>query len=455
MAVATSPQVGELRQVVQEAMERLHVPGAVVGILDGDDEIIESFGVTCIERPLPVTPETLFEIGSTTKTVTGLTVMQLVEQGKLQLDEPVRTYLPDLSVGDLDSVGNISLRHLLTHTGGFDGDYFCDFGRGDDALRLTVESMSTLSQIGPTGELWSYCNSGFYIVGRLIETVTGKSYEAAVREMVLDPLGMTESFYFAEEVMTYSFAVGHSIRDEKAKIARPWALPRSSAPAGGIASSIGDNLKYARFLMGDGTTENGDRLVKRETLELMRSPMVPSSLDVSMGLTWFNHEVEGVKIAHHGGTVIGQVSSFAFAPDKKFALAVMTNGDKRELLTDVTKWAYRAYLGVEEPKPEAREATPEEAQSLSGRYESLTTELELSVDEGKLTLHVSPKAEAVRRIMADPPPPPPPMRVGVSRHDRIMVLDGPLKDGEAEIVESSNGEKWLRLGLRLHRKMDT
>lgn len=450
MAVQAPSRVEELREVVQASLERLRVPGAAVGIINGDEEIVESFGVTSVDHPLPITPETLFLIGSTTKTLTGLMAMKLVEEGKLSLDEPVTTYLPDFTAGDLSMAKNVTLRHLLTHTGGFDGDYFCDYGRGDDALRRAVESMGSLAQIGPTGELWSYCNSGFYVVGRLIEIMTGETYEDAAKRMVFEPLGMNSSYYFPDEIMTYLFAVGHNVLDDEVKTARPWGLPRTSHPPGGIITTIPDNLTYARFLMGDGTTAGGDRVVTRETLELMRTPVVPSSLEEWMGLTWFSRDYDGLRVYHHGGTVIGQVSSFAFAPDRQFALAMVTNGNKRELLSDVTKWAYKTYLGINTPKAEGREATNEEAQALAGRYESITNVLTLSLDEGALTLHLEPK-ESARRIMANPPPPPPPMKVGVSRADRIIILDDPLKDVEAEIVNSSDGNTWLRLGLRLHR----
>src|SRR5581483_3518136 len=157
-AVQAPSRVEELREVVRESMERLRVPGAAVGIVNGDEEIGEGFGVTSIDHPLSVTPETLFLIGPPTKTFTGLAAMKLVEESKLSLDEPVITYLPDFKAGDPEMAGNVTLRHLLTHTGGFDGDYFCNMGRGDDALRRAVESMSALAQVGPTGELWSYCN---------------------------------------------------------------------------------------------------------------------------------------------------------------------------------------------------------------------------------------------------------------------------------------------------------
>src|SRR5579875_1030573 len=187
--------IDELREVVTTSMEKNHVPGVAVGVINGDEEYEIGFGVTNVDHPLPVDGETLFQIGSTTKTVTGTIAMRLVEQGKLDLEAPLRTYLPDLRLSDEDTAARISMRHLLTHTGGFDGDFFTDTGRGDDALAAVVERMAELAQLAPLGQVWSYCNSGFYLAGRVIEAVAGKTYEAAARELVLDPLGMTQSFF--------------------------------------------------------------------------------------------------------------------------------------------------------------------------------------------------------------------------------------------------------------------
>jgi CubicO group peptidase (beta-lactamase class C family) len=161
---------------------------------------------------LEVTPETLFQIGSTTKTLTGTAIMALVERGMLDLDEPVRTYLPDLRLSDEEVARTVTTRHLLTHVGGWVGDVFEDTGGGDDALEKIVERLADAPQLTPLGEVFSYNNSAFYLAGRVVEVLSGKTFEAAAREFVLDPLGMDESFFFPAEVMTRRFAVGHLVK---------------------------------------------------------------------------------------------------------------------------------------------------------------------------------------------------------------------------------------------------
>jgi CubicO group peptidase (beta-lactamase class C family) len=138
---------------IQEAMRRYHTPGVAVGVLrDGHDEIT-TFGVTSIEDPLPVQPNTLFQIGSITKTITATAVMRLVEQGRLELEAPVRRYLPDLQMADEDVAQRLTLRHLLTHTAGFVGDDFTDTGSGDDAVARYVANVVELPQVTPLGAL--------------------------------------------------------------------------------------------------------------------------------------------------------------------------------------------------------------------------------------------------------------------------------------------------------------
>lgn len=452
-ATDSRPKTNEqLREVTEDAMAHFHVPGVAVGIINGADEIVGCYGITSVENPLPVTPDTLFQIGSTTKTITALTAMRLVEQGKLALDEPVRTYLPDLELADSDVTVGITLRHLLTHMGGFDGDYFADFGRGDDALARGVDSMKSLSQISGLGEVWSYCNAGFYIAGRMIEVVTGQSFEAAVRELVLDPIGMTMSFFFPDEAMTYRFATGHVIRDEMPTTARPWPLPRLANAAGGISASIRDNLRYARFMMGDGTTEDGTRLVSPETFDLMKSSLVPAAADEGMGLTWMSREVEGVRLVRHGGGTNGQVSAFLFVPAKQFALAVLTNASQQEVLHAVQEWALKEYLGIEEPKPTAVEATAEQLDALVGAFESIVNVLEVSADGDKLAIQLKPKLEAMAAVSSDPPPPIPGFQASMCGTDRIVALDGLLKDAEGEYIRRNGEIRWLRIGGRLHTK---
>ena len=162
-------------------------------MLHEGEEHVAGFGVTSLENPLDVTPDTLFQIGSITKTFTATAVMRLVERGELDLDSPLRTYLPGLKLGDEDVAARVTMRHLLTHTGGWIGDYFDDFGSGDDALARMCESMATLPQLTPLGEVWSYNNAGFYLAGRVIEVIAGKPYEEAMQELVLEPLGLEQT----------------------------------------------------------------------------------------------------------------------------------------------------------------------------------------------------------------------------------------------------------------------
>jgi hypothetical protein len=122
---------------ITEAMERLHVPGVAVGVLLEDDNYIAGFGITSLDNPLPVTGDTLFQIGSTTKTVTATIAMRLVEQGKLDLDSPVRRYLPELRLSDESVASRVTMKHLFTHTGGWVGDYFNDFGGATEHMGIT------------------------------------------------------------------------------------------------------------------------------------------------------------------------------------------------------------------------------------------------------------------------------------------------------------------------------
>src|SRR5438045_8953495 len=134
-------------------MSRHHVPGVAIGILHDGDEDIAAYGVTNLEHPLPVDADTLFQIASITKTITATVVMRLVERGALDLDSPIRRYLPEFKLRDEDVAKRATLRPLVTHTGGWLGDCFAAFGKGDDALARYVAAMAPLQQPTPLGGL--------------------------------------------------------------------------------------------------------------------------------------------------------------------------------------------------------------------------------------------------------------------------------------------------------------
>jgi CubicO group peptidase (beta-lactamase class C family) len=443
-----------LSKSILSNMERLGVPGVSVGVLSGDQELTASFGVTSIENPLPVTPETLFQIGSITKTFTGTAAMRLVEMGKLGLDTPVRAYLPGLKLADESVAQRVTLRHLLTHTGGWVGDYFNDFGLGDEALAKMVEKLADLPQLTPLGEVWSYNNAGFYLVGRVIEVVTGKTYEAALKELLLDPLGLQRSFFFAHDVISYRFAVGHAVEEGRPRVARPWAVGRAIHPIGGLVTNLLDLLRYARFHMGDGIVPDGRRLLQAETLAHMHAPLVPASGIRSYGLSWAVTEIEGVCLISHGGGTKGQESFLVVAPSHQFAFAILTNSEGGDPLnTIIWSEALQLFLGLSLPEALPIQVPVEKLSEYVGKYDSPGELDELSLENDGLVLHMTFKGGFPT---PDVPPvsQPPPLHAALYGEDRLVMLDEPMKGSRGEFLRGKDGQiEWLRLDGRVHRKM--
>src|SRR5438105_1651274 len=154
-------RVSEFRSYFEAEVARRHVPGVALGLLLDDVEHTAGFGVTNLDNPLPVDEDTLFQVGSITKTFTATAVMRLVDEGRLDLDRPVQIYLPDFRLAEPNVAATVTTRHLLTHTAGWIGDFFSDTGRGDDALARYVVEMADLEQLTPPGGVYSYCNAGF------------------------------------------------------------------------------------------------------------------------------------------------------------------------------------------------------------------------------------------------------------------------------------------------------
>ena len=441
-----------LGKFVAAMMEKTGLPGVAVGVLHEGETCTAGFGVTNVDHPLPVTDKTLFQIGSITKTFTGTAVMRLVEMGRLELDATVRTYLPDFKVADETAASQATIRHLLTHTGGWVGDFFDDTGAGDDALPRYMANMAGLEQLAPIGTVWSYNNAGFSLAGYVIETVTGQSYQVALTELVLEPLGLKNVYFDPGDVMTHRFAVGHNVTEEGTQVARPWPLPRSVYPAGGITCHVEDLLCYARFHLGDGATEDGTRLLEPESMSLMHSPQVTVwGAHEAIGLAWFIEDMDRTRQISHGGGTTGQVSLLALVPEHDFAIAIVTNANRGGFVTrDVSRWALKHYLGLEITDPAPLESTEEELAPYVGRYVRPFSEIELGILGGKLVGQMTPKGGFPAKD-SPPPPTPPPMSLALCEKDRLLVLDGDYKDARVDIIRKPDGSiGWLRAGLRIH-----
>ncbi|MFI5548897.1 serine hydrolase domain-containing protein [Streptomyces sp. NPDC051738] len=367
----------ELDAKIEEAMKAYVIPGAAVGVLLNGEEYVKGYGITSVDNPVPVDGDTVFRVGSTTKTFTGTTLMRLVEQGKVELDAPVRRYLPEFAVADPDASARVTVRQLLNHSAGWLGDDYQEFGPGDDALARFVTSMARLPQLTPPGEVFAYNNAGLCVAGRIIEELTGTTYEAAVRKLVIDPLGLDHSRFFSDEIVGFKVAASHNVVDGKAVLDPAfWPLPRSLTPTGGLISSVRDQLSWARFHLGNGTAPDGTRLLSRASLAQMRSRPGPGGTLVveldGMGVTWMlRPTAQGPRIVQHGGTWPGQISGFLMVPGRGFALTLLTNSEggtrlRDELFTE--DWALSRFAGVTNRPATATTFSGRELAPYEGRY---------------------------------------------------------------------------------------
>ncbi|MBN9389964.1 MAG: beta-lactamase family protein [Chloroflexi bacterium] len=450
----------ELGQVVTEALERLGVPGAAVGVFYEGVEYTAGFGVTNINHPLPVDDQTLFQIASISKTFNATAAMRLVEQGKLDLDTPLKTYLPDLKLSDPEANEKATLRHVYNHNGGWAGDYFGDFGRGDDALAKNVAGMADLPQWTPLGTTYSYNNAGYALAGRAIEVVTGKTYEQAVRDLVLDPLGLDHTFYFPEEAIVHRFAVGHQVYfdDTPTDVKQPWALSRTSAPLGGLTTNVKDLLRYAQFQMGDGSWQTPDgetvQLLKPETMKLMQAKQAPGPTKNDwVGISWMIHQAGEVYLIGHSGASNGQMSLLQIAPERKFAITVVTNATSgTNLCGEVAKWAFENYLDVPAAEVEYLQLDSDEFGAYTGEYRAILSRVAIELKDGELYLQ-STSQGGFPKPDSPATPTPPPVRLAFTSPDEAMMLDFPFKGGIIAFIRNEAGEiEWVRFGGRIHKK---
>lgn len=450
----------ELERKLAESAERHHVPGAAVGIAQGERDVYAFNGVTSVENPLAVDERTLFQIGSTTKTFTATAMMRLVEAGRVDLAAPVRTYVPELALRDEDVAARVTVLHLLNHTAGWTGDYFEDTGEGDDALARYVAKMAELEQVSPLGATASYNNAAFCLAGRVVERVTGQTYEAALRDLVLDPLGLRDSLLFLADVMTRRFAVGHQRHGDAMQVARRWHLSRSARPAGGIVATAADQVRYARFHLGDGTAAGGERVLRPESLDRMKQPTASlhaSALGDSVGISWLLKDVAGVRLVRHGGTTNGQLSAFVLVPERDFAVTVLTNSDTGgQLHQEMVKWALETYLGVSEPEPEPLSLTEAELAPYAGRYRTANGELVLTVHGDGLVATVTYSEEAIaklRSVYGDQVPEQRPVPLKMLPDDRFVVVEGPGRGTRGYFVREDGAVSGVDFGGRLARRV--
>jgi CubicO group peptidase (beta-lactamase class C family) len=442
----TSPKKGLDKQVAK-SLKQWKVPGTAVAILHDGKVDAHGYGVTSLETRQPVTADTLFQIGSISKVFIATLIMQLSAKGKVALDAPLATYLPEIKLAGDSAPQTVTLRHLLSHTSGVEGDRFEDlYGIGDDALSRAVAEFDTLRQLTPPGEFWTYSNNGFSLAGAVVERVTEKPFEAVMREYLLDPLKLERSFYFAHEAITYPVAVGHSQEPGKEPtIARNYPLPRYVNPAGGIISTVEDLLRFALLHLEDGTVD-GKRILSKKSVREMRRPQIKAAnFARAYGIGWAIYDNEDTLVFGHGGSTNGFQAQLTIVPDQSFAIATLTNGGAGEkVIRDVEDWALAHYCGIHRQEPEPIKMAKADLARFTGTYCTRYTEIAVTPKNGALRLDFSAKS-----VLADKVTKFPPMTAKPISDLEFIITKGLSTGYRIDFIEDGNGSFRLRSGGRL------
>ncbi|WP_396657232.1 serine hydrolase [Microbacterium sp.] len=375
-----------------EALAARHkVPGAQLGIMrlaDGREPEIVTAATGTLNRNIatgaPVTKDSIFQIGSISKVWTATVVMRLVDDGRLSLDTKVKDILPEVKLADDELTDGITVRHLLTHTSGLDGDIFTDTGRGDDAVEKYVALLESAGRNHPLGATWSYCNSGYSVLGRIIEVLTGKTWDAAMSELLYQPLGLTHTVTLPEEAILHAAAVGHVDVGDEQVVTPAYLLPRSVGPAGLITSRVEDVLAFARLHLRGGVADDGTRLLAEDTAAAMQAfqAEVPDKhvLGDSWGLAWIRFDWNGERLYGHDGNTLGQAAFLRVHPGSGVAVTLLTNGgNTRDLYGELYREIFAELSGVDMQQPVEVPDEPVKADLTPyiGTYERASTRMEI------------------------------------------------------------------------------
>jgi CubicO group peptidase (beta-lactamase class C family) len=374
---------------LHELVEHLDVPGAVLGVSHRGERIVIATGVAGLRNPQPVTADTVFQLGSISKVYTATLLMAVA--GPEILERPVAELVPE-TAGWLEP--EILVGHLLTHSSGLGGDHFADTGRGDDALERYVATLADLERDvpAPPGVNYSYCNSGFAVLGRLVELLTGETYDEALRTRVLAPLGATATSTLPEQTILQPVALGHNRADGGALRADDaWNFARSCGPLGGVCASAPDLLTFAELHLHDGRTADGAQLLDAGVARLMRSRRLatpPLARPSARGLGWGIYDWPDGELVGHDGETLGQIATLRLLGEHELALVVLTNAipDGDEVTRALTEAVLEAWDLTPPTLPVPANDAPFDPRPYAGRYRNLMATTEVAGAPGGLRL---------------------------------------------------------------------
>jgi CubicO group peptidase (beta-lactamase class C family) len=359
----------DITRAVEEELGEVGAPGAAVAILrDGELVYLKAFGRTSAEEDgNPVTPDTLFRLGSTTKMMTALVALDDAAAGRLDLDAPVRTYVKDLH----PAVGKVTLRQLLTHTAGMAEGKPSVESHDDAALGKMVLGWGKDALFAPAGDVFSYTSPGYWLAGHVLERVHKKPYAQVMRERLFEPLGMPRSTLRPLEAITHPLAQGHEGQGADLKVVRPMAENTAQYPAGSVFSTARELAAFAAVLVNGGR-QDGRQVLSPQAVRAFFTAEValPGGDGARYGYGLVSYPLAGAPVFEHGGVRRGYGSHLRFFPEGRGALVLLTNrngvtlGRARATIT-------ASVFGLAEPPPPEVPVAPvtaAEARRYTGAY---------------------------------------------------------------------------------------
>lgn len=440
----------DLQTTLDRLRKKHRVCGVSLAVLkDGVIHAAASGWANAPER-IEATPDTLFQIGSISKTFTATLAMQLVDDGLLDLDAPVRQYLPHFATADVNAA-KLTVRDLLTHTSGMDGDYLPPDSETGGTAEGYVRGMDKLGQVHAPGEYMTYCNSGYVVLTRIIEVLRKSTWNQLVLDRICKPLGMTRVLTQPTEALRFRMAMGHgTVANGRWPLAAFAYLPMSMAGAGSVLSmTAAELLTYAQAQMQHPVRKTGKTpILSRTSLAAMHAPQVsmpPFSRGVytHMGLSWFlRPDKEAPAFNHDGGT-----SQFAYLhalPKQGVAFALLINSPNANLPEQLRKAIFTEIAGLPaEPKPVVPPAIHFDPQRYVGTYASILQSVSVTSGKaGHLRLAIDTKGLPLSMKL----------NLRAVAPDEFAILDKPQADQGGRILflgEQAGRAKFCRMGVRM------
>ncbi|OAI26293.1 MULTISPECIES: serine hydrolase domain-containing protein [Methylomonas] len=391
-----------LTWLIEQEMSEQDVEGLSIAVVD-DQQVVwsQGFGYADQAKQIAATPETVYRTGSISKLFTDTLVMQLAEQGKLDIDRPLQTYLPNFAIKSrFPDAGPITPRNIMSHHSGLPGD------RGNGmwtkhpvAFNQLVDPLKDEYAAYPPNRIWAYSNLGITLLGTMLEQLTGQDFSSYADQQLLKPLGMTNAaFSLGIEGKLASKAYKND--QEKTEVAL------RDMPAGGLNANVLDLSRFIAMVLADGKT-NGRPILKPETLhEMLRQQNQDVALDVGTktGLGWFLTNKPGIgDVAAHGGATLFHRSLLTVVPEHKLGVVVLANSPPTgDLIDKVTDKALKLAVAIkagqplpddaETPEIETRGLSPQEQQSAAGQYATALGYIQLTADGDTLATELNGKS---------------------------------------------------------------